>query len=69
MGNHILTKEQREAGLDTHEDDHNLYITDTATGKTVAVLGNHATIREIQIAANYYLHGDTVVGKDSYHAW
>jgi len=55
MEKHILTKEQREAGLDTHEDDHNLYITDTATGETVAVLGNHATIKEIHIAANYYL--------------
>mgnify|MGYP001616544381 CR=1 FL=1 len=54
MVKHILTKEQREAGLRTWEDDHNIIIYDTNI-KRVAVFGTHATIQEIQKAANDYL--------------
>jgi hypothetical protein len=54
---HILTKEQRAAGLITREDGTNLYLelcTDSI-GKTVAVFSTHATIYEIQKEANEYL--------------
>jgi hypothetical protein len=46
MIKHILTKDQRLAGLDTQEDDHNLYIIDTDISNTgtpyVAILSSHA---------------------------
>lgn len=55
MTKHLLTKQQREAGLDTFEDDHCVYIKDTMTGKVVVVLGCLTTIEAIQEAASDYL--------------
>ena len=61
MTKHILTKEQRAAGLIHFEDDHNLYIIDTVTSLgqppiQVAVFSSSgATIQEIQKEANDYL--------------
>ncbi len=65
MTKHILTKDQRASGLDTREDDHNLYIIDTNTrlelpganlDRVVAILTTSgATIQAIQTAANDYL--------------
>ena len=65
---HILTKEQREAGLITNEmDDHFLIVYDSTRkviaqdGKpslyTVGQFTQYATIMEIQKAANDYLAG------------
>ena len=61
MTKHILSKQQRLAGLDTFEYGHNLYLQDmtldTNIREYVAVFGTHATIQEIQKAANDYLIG------------
>jgi len=55
MTKHILTKEQRDAGLITQEDDHLLYIIDSNTGKVVNVFSDLAKIEYIQQAVNDYL--------------
>jgi hypothetical protein len=55
MREHILTKEQRDAGLDTYQDDHNIYIEDIVTGQVIAVLGYRSPVQVIQQAANDYL--------------
>ena len=57
MIKHILTKQQRAAGLDTWEDDHYLYIEDSKDEyKLVAVFSSTGTIiKGIQQAADEYL--------------
>jgi lactate dehydrogenase-like 2-hydroxyacid dehydrogenase len=56
MAKHLLTKEQRAAGLDTYEDEHFVYILDTRTSKVVAVFSAAgAAIEAIQQAAEDYL--------------
>ena len=62
----VLSKQQRAAGLDTREDDHNLYIIDTLIrlpvtpgynlDKVVAIFSaTKATIQAIQASAENYL--------------
>lgn len=61
MEKHILTKQQREAGLTILEHEDFLFILDSTKhdksgqNETIAIFGTHATIQEIQKAANDYL--------------